>query len=271
MHYLLFVLIPPDSPNIMQEVSRRLEPFNSDLDVEEYEEPCFCLESQIDQLAHNEAVALGFLDDPEESFANYDRDNPENVARRNELAARSLQLTPAEKEELRGLWDDREHAYEFARDPYMRAKREARQRLEETPDAVKPRPGCEMCGGTGKEITTYNPQGYFDYWSPGGIYSGRFAATFEREPEALQRLVAAYPDDALLISRGDVIPVHLLLEDCPLPFALLTPDGQFLRCIPLGRVPLSLREREEHKWAEQCHRAYQEHADCLAVVCDYHF
>ena len=36
----------------------------------------------------------------------------------------------------------------------------------------KPDPTCEECGGTGREVTTSNPEGYWDWWVIGGRWTG---------------------------------------------------------------------------------------------------
>lgn len=94
----------------------------------------------------------------------------------------------------------------------------AEQKMKEHPLYQKPDPECYTCKGTGKIVTTDNPNGKFDWYVIGGKWNG---------------CLTGNPIDLPYVHDVDnnVVPIQLAkekaLKENRIPRALLTPDGQW--------------------------------------------
>lgn len=116
-----------------------LAPFSENMEVEEYEEDCYCAESNL-----NAAVKEHL----EKEFGDFD--------------TRFRQPYNALPFDGRPTW------IEYIV-PYTDRIKELEQELR---SKKKPNKDCEECQGTGSRKTTYNPNSKWDYYSPGGRWKG---------------------------------------------------------------------------------------------------
>lgn len=102
------------------------------------------------------------------------------------------------------------------------------------------------------KITTYNPEGHWDYWLIGGLW-----------------------DDGLKVKGKHVFRVQEFLaitnEDPKLfPVALVAPDGTWHQDDQVGGVEITIEERQ-NAWQNQVISILQSHPDYLVVCCDLHY
>jgi hypothetical protein len=84
--------------------------------------------------------------------------------------------------------------------------------IQDLLDKAVPDPNCKDCGGSGNIRTTSNPNGKWTSWEMGGGASDNV-------------LAAHLTDD---VDDPNSAPVKMLnLDDLPLPWAIITPDGKW--------------------------------------------
>lgn len=142
-----------------------------------------------------------------------------------------------------------------------------REWLKSQPDAVKPDPHCMECLGTGRKKVSVEFRTAEHGWCIGGRNSKDWAQYLNAEPAALREFAATESDPELREYIGNVIPVKLLLDDCPIPTGIVTPDGEMHSLF----IFKAQSENGMARWVEFCRETYAAHVDCLGVVCDYRF
>lgn len=133
-HYSVIVI--GDNPE------EQLAPFDENLEVEEYEDVCYCVHLNLRQAV--DAILFKEFGDFNENFKKPYNENED----KNKVP-----------------WK------EFIK-PYIDRREELSKQLSD--QFHKPVEGCERCGGTGKVKTTYNPKSKWDWYSLGGRWSGYF-------------------------------------------------------------------------------------------------
>lgn len=173
------------------------------------------------------------------------------------------------------------------------------------PDRETPDSECEYCGGSGTEMTTSNPEGYWDWWQIGGSWSGCLtsvdpednpanwetcfvcAGTGKRDDELGQRERERDPaytcngcngtGKTLKFSLeeydGDVLPVALLdrskvVGRC---YGYVDPEGEWHAQGEMGWFGMErTKERTKDELALALNGALDVYHDCYAVMVDCH-
>lgn len=295
MHYHLVVLVPPDTFDLYAEIERLLAPYDYELKVDEYETECWCVMNNRSSLVHEEFVRLGA---PQAEESRWSEENPLKLERLRELQERhDPPLTDAEVAEYHAIKEDIAADYQRCQEPHNLVYWEAHQRIYAKPELARAEADCEDCNGTGLMKSTVPPEAKYDYWNIGGRYRGYWSYYLKSEvakpkpppassetsaapqPSFLQRMASWYRRNTPLREREydvweddkeNIIPVKDLLEDCPTPYALVTPDGKWHQWDESPLHPIAVRREKDDEWDELCRRLYEENSDCLAIVCDYH-
>ncbi len=110
----------------------------------------------------------------------------------------------------------------------------------------KPNSACEECKGTGIRQTTYNPNSQWDWWSIGGRWNEWMSPT------------------------NSVPATALLQDDNKIPFAMVTPDGQWHQRGHMGWWCMVSDKKADDMWAQEVRQLLQTYPDTIAVACDLH-
>jgi hypothetical protein len=95
-------------------------------------------------------------------------------------------------------------------------------------------------------MTTYNLDSQWDWWEIGGRWDG-------------------------WLDQTDCVPVtELLQDDDKIPFAMITPDGQWHQRGRMGWWGMASDEKADDAWAQEVRQLLQTYPDALAVTCDLH-
>ncbi len=213
-HFVTTVLIPAStlSEFVESAVASLLEPYNENIEVEEYDTDCSCLNS-IARRAGMDAA-------------------DQEIGTLNELREQYWALPEAERPD---------------QSEFFAAYEATAARIEQShPLYQKPDPDCKYCQGTGTCLTTYNPDSQWDWWVIGGRWDG-------------------------WLNSKNIAPATTLLENTDkIPFAVVTPDGQWHQKGEMGWFGIANDEKADKTWAKEVHSLLQTHSDFLAVTCDLH-
>lgn len=157
-HFVAVVLAQAGTDEIHRKVEDLLAPYDENLEVEPYERPCWCVRHKAVREVEEQLKA-----EFEERFA--------------ELRRRNAELIELERQKNPEYSPPLLHPHPEFEDEWLKLDRERQARREELlgahPLKDQPDPACE-CGGTGREITTYNPNSKWDWWQVGGRWTGFF-------------------------------------------------------------------------------------------------
>jgi hypothetical protein len=307
-HFSVLVLVEDEPSDPKSAVEPVLAPYDDNREVEEYERQCSCLGRH----AHYDAVCIanertGFsarVESTREVFREYN--GRVQAASGNEGSGWSMDgpdIALVERADLRAGFE----AEKAALDEQWSAIFSERDAIADETERADPRyrqpdPECDDCHGTGRERTTANPQGFWDWWAVGGRWAGvldpeydasadprNFSTcwlcygTGERDDELGRRARAADPSygcngcKGTGVSRnwhnadfpGDVKPVAQLPESLPF-YALVTPDGQWHQRGRMGWFGMSADDMDDATWDAYLRTEIAKHADAWAVVVDCH-
>lgn len=113
---------------------------------------------------------------------------------------------------------------------------------------TKDRKTCKECKGTNVRVYSYNPDAKWDWWEIGGRWDG----LLRHNAMNAAKLVASKKFDELV------------------PFAVLTPDGEWHEQGRMGWFGHAQNEKESAAWKKEVTEVLKHHADSVAVACDLH-
>jgi hypothetical protein len=260
-HFFTLVLLdelPASRKEVEAAVGELLAPYNEEVPHPPHSVPCWCVGSQ----ARNEVRDL-----QEKQFGSIEgvRDTYWSDPRSNSDEADSF---------WRELTRERNQFYE---------SRLAEHPLRDTPDK-----DCDECDGTGSYLTTENPQGYWDWWSIGGRWTGRLSG-YDPETDPTNSEVCficagtGRRDDAIgnqarladpaykcngcdgsgvavkwptswADHDGDIVPALAVdIEKVGTPYALVTSDGVWHAKGEMGWFALERsRKMTDDEWLVRC-------------------
>ena len=143
-HFACLVLVNKDDikNGVGSVIEGVLSPFSENIEVEEYEQDCYCV-------------------------------NMEATRDAREMAGIECGKT---MQELRDKFWDIEESERLEWDDHIKDFSDAEDRLvKEHKLYNKPKEDCEECNGTGKRMTTYNPDSKWDWYQTGGRWTGYYS------------------------------------------------------------------------------------------------
>jgi hypothetical protein len=116
-------------------------------------------------------------------------------------------------------------------------------------------PECDECNGKGKRIVTYNPNSKWDWWVVGeGFSNGILNPAIKKSC-------------GISFTNNEMVPVKCL--DCDkleIPFAVVTPDGQWLD----EDQRITKEGEEDVGWDAKVRTILAQHEDCILVAVNFH-
>lgn len=240
-HFFTVVLVPKGTEDVKAEVARLLAPYDENLTVPEYDEPCFCVGARARREAREQA---GRESQTIEAFREAFRET----------------LSPEDQASERAFDEDMEERWKQFIAPYTEAEQRA---LAAHPRRESPDPECGECHGKGTYRSTSNPMAKWDWWSFGGRWDG----DVRKDP---RRSENGYNFGAQHRTRE---PNQIAVADMAepvVPYAMVTPDGEWHARGKMGWFAISSGEMPKDEWTAEAQRLYEQHPDCLAVGCDLH-
>lgn len=309
-HFTTIVILPKDvevkaqsrkGENVLDRIlSGLLAPYDENTTVPEYDKECFCVGNKAREAWTEDPTLNGEALDVARK-----RLNAENEA---DIKRRDAIEWGGTKEANDAEFDTLEAKIYAAWQALTKPIFERRDELEKAhPFYGKPDPKCEECHGSGIEKSTYNPKSKWDWWVIGGRWTGLFdgykpakdprnwercricEGTGVRASSGLRNgkpwCNACTPDMerhglpvGMCVSwsyqphEGDVARVGSLLEKekPPMPFAIVTPDGEWHEKGRMGCWAMVSDEKDKKDWHAEVLDLYKKYEGHVAVLCDLH-
>jgi len=233
-HFVVLVLVksPVDAKEQVREL---LAPFDENIEVDEYDKPCFCINScAVVETGSAVDAKFGLLDPLRREF--YYREDIQ--------AMREQENIDEIEKEWALLIKPRTDLYA--------------ELLPKHELYMKPSPDCEDCQGSGTRKSTYNLESQWDWYVIGGRWDGYFSANAESGDSD------RYKDNI----DGNVNYVYDILKEDKLPFAIVTPDGQWLEKGIMGWF--GTVSNADTDWPTRARNILSDYQDHFAVTVDCH-
>lgn len=239
-HFVAVVIVPPTVPleQVEEVVAKMLAPFDENARVSPHEQRCWCVGLQARVEAANIAESQYPIEPIRQSFSALADVEQTDIRWRELTAARVTAIQTA---------------------------------LDQHPLKDQPNPDCETCRGSGKHQSTANTRGKFDFWCCGGRWDGWIFGP-EREDQSCDKKVGLNFGPEHQSLENNARPVHEIPVDDPfyLPFAVLTPDGQWHEMGQMGPFAMVSEEKPSQEWHQIVRELYAQYAEHVAVAVDCH-
>lgn len=245
MHFFVIALVPPEHKtpqDINQFVLEMMSRFDENLEVDEYKEQCWCVGREA-QTRANRSADLKF---------------GKNVSAEDVFKQHGIPE------------DDIDQKMELMGELYWRPKRQfAREVFRVDPGRESPRSNCSECSGTGGRVTTFNPDGHWDWWRYGGRWDG--AVCFDQVSSEDNGFNFGDHHEQL---RPNLIRVKDWLDRPPeelskgVPYCVITPDGRWIQ--RNEEYDLTQEEQTKEQWDAIVLELMEQNRDCWAVGIDCH-
>lgn len=303
-HFVVLVLSPekPENPN--DYIDELLAPYSEHVEVDAYEEDCWCVgriaKREASEQAAEELEPISLIREKYHAVLDsmvrtkmggeeYSHSKAEEWFKAREQADK--EITPTWEERIQPILD-REKELE-----------------DQHPLKGKPDAGCEECNGSGKTESTYNPKSKWDWYQIGGRWSGLLNPDYDpaedprnqevcrqchgtgKRNDALGQSQRAkdptytcngcdgkgqstkWPTEWVTEEDGNIAPVATILKHLDdghniLPFALVRPTGEWLEKGNMGWWAMVSNEKEN--WPEAARAVLEEYQDSWGIVVDCH-
>lgn len=319
-HFVILALLPPDTAEhgIQERLNALLAPYDEGVEVDPYEEPCWCVGQAARTAAREHAERVAPLDPVREELqaeVEAALAGDERIAKVREALEYDPAGSTVSEEDLayyhRGSYEAiaeaRGHDGRWAA-AVARNEGAETEALAAHPDREKADPGCEECRGSGKTTTTYNPKSQWDWWTVGGRWNGMLLGeeysivgdeksyqacsmcrgTGRRSDRLGRETREKHPGYSCNVCRGSgkemIFPANLpeppgggnwrpvreIPESAQIPYAVLTPDGEWHQKGKMMMFGMSRDDMPAEDWAARVRSIYGDYQDHLAVVVDCH-
>lgn len=303
MSHFCTIVIVPIGASVDEKVTNLLAPYDEDIQVDPYNTKCHCVGGEARRSSIDFSTEkLGSLDTNER--ASYHKDLNDKCI---ELAGGLKKWKEACASEDCG-WSIQEKAEKLITPWGERiASRVALEEKyeKEHPLYNKAHPNCKDCKGSGIQITQYNPKSKWDWWTIGGRWNADLQEEYDprSDPDNFETCficngtgmrndnlgiearkqdpnyscnschgkgkILKYSGD-WLDKGGNIVPVSKIPKNY-LPYAIVTPDGEWHEKGEMGWFGLSSNEKDSKEWENICKGIFSKYAEeYLAVVVDCH-
>lgn len=168
-HFAVLVVVPKNLESLLSDL---MEPYSENLEVSEYEESCYCINTIASNEARTQAEKVfGSIDEIRDMFfkrADIKEINDKRMSLMDRNYGKEPPLNEGEKTLLQNLNDKISEEYKTALIQYNEYINKA---SSEHPMFNKADPDCSECNGTGVRTTTYNPDSKWDWYEIGGRWN----------------------------------------------------------------------------------------------------
>lgn len=235
-HFVVLVIVKSPT-DIEDQVDELLAPFSEHIEVDEYQRDCYCLGMQADRETYDlVTLQLGDINETRASF--YAREDIKQMQTSDD-------------------WDSIEKEWQIVIEPRITMHNKL---LAEHPMYLKPSAACEGCQGVGSRASTYNPKSKWDWYIIGGRWDQYFKLGDADSTTTLNPYV--HSED------GNVNYVYDILKQDKVPFAIVTPDGEWHEKGQMGWF--ATVSNEDKDWPTRAKNILADHQDHYAVTVDCH-
>jgi len=154
---------------------------------------------------------------------------------------------------------------------YASAEAKARDEfLSDRDDRDAPDAECEQCGGTGTETVTYNPKGKWDWFRIGGRWDGWIQGAFRESEDSGFNSGDGHTDMRHNCVSAEVYLQSIKDDENLVPFALVTPDGEWHEKAEMGWFGMTRNEVDECEWRDEVISLLEANPDTIAIAVDLH-
>ena len=123
---------------------------------------------------------------------------------------------------------------------------------------------CDECDGNGVAKTVYNPKSKWDWYEEGGRWNNYL---FEHMPNYSWN--EKYPTQGNRVVAEELLDI-IQNEDNKIPFAFVTPDGEWHSIGKMGWFGSSRDDISEDEWKRRVIELLRSNIDTIGVVMDLH-
>lgn len=261
-HFSVVVLLPRLASDEMNaEIKRLLEPFNENLEVDAYPHVCYCVGSIAKK--HGREMADKLVGTWESRREAFNQSETGKILESNLKAARDAEN-----------WDwnevirsERDMLYQIFNAEFDQSwEQTKRDYTENHPAFAQPDPDCEECDGTGFYISTYNPQSQWNWYRVGGRFDGWITQNPQESGNGFN-----FDAKHETLANNSISVADLLKIDEPyIPYALVTPDGEWIERGQMGWWGISSGDKSQDVWNAQVLSIYEKFNQYDAVLLDCH-
>lgn len=212
-HFFTIVAVPEGTEDIRAYVANKLEPYSENLEVPGYEEECWCL----NRIPRNDA------------YSQMNELCPIDEVR---VLVRAMDESGLKGEATafwRLFWEWRD----------LRAQ----MYIDNDPRLGMTDEDCEDCHGTGKYISTRNPNSKWDWWDFGGRYNGRIRNAYRADADGFN-----FDAEYRQLGENIVYAGEYELTDDTRPFAFVDLDGKWHERGEMGWFAVVADGKDKDVW-----------------------
>jgi len=255
-HFVTLVILPnKEKDNIDTKLTELFAPYDENMEVEEYLEECWCVGAKASNEVR-EAIEdqLGDLQIHRDWFARIRKTAYEKAHAGVPEDKRTWFIEeieqPIDAQWKKEVWQPRDEL--------------KNKLMAEHPEGKSPDAGCEECNGTGQRPTTYNPKSKWDWWVVGGRWDG----SIQKNQRSSDNGFNFGPQHREL--GNNIAPTEFLLDNLFVPFAILTPDGEWHERGEMCWFAVVANEKDGVCWEDTVFQIYGAYPNHFAVACDLH-
>jgi len=256
MSHFLVAAIVKDTENIDEVLEKMMASYSENLAVEPYQEECWC----VGNFAKKE-----IFDQLDKKFGKI-----QDV--KNKFWEKINRLPQVKKDQNWRFSKEGEKYTDREWKKLMKPRFDAEELLKEShPDINKADVDCEDCNGTGKVMSTYNPKSKWDWYVIGGRWDGMIKNDSQKSTDnGFNFGDEHHKSENNVISVKDYLAIALKHPEKVIPFAIVTPEGEWCERGKMGWWAIVSNEKDEEKWLYEAIKIVQKYPDYYVVGLDCH-
>lgn len=265
-HFMVGVIVPRLPQEAMNsKIAELLAPYSENLEVEEYDRECWCVNSEARKYGREMADKLvGNVEERRDGFKVYAPVQGLTEQRKAALLIKDWDTYNTLDEQIDAHWRT------FNIDYWQQYEETMRDYEENHPRYNQPDTDCSSCNGKGAYRSEYNPDSKWDWYRIGG----RFDGLVTDNPQESDNGFNFHPKHQTLVNNS--VPVEYILaqhaegEELFSAYALVTPDGKWIERGQMGWFGMSSGDKPENVWEAERLNIYRKFRSYDLVILDCH-